>query len=164
MPSPLPGARAADRPPGAAPDSRSDNAIDGTGDLLRQLPPPGAGGVTAPAEGEAGAAAIALPTTLYRSTAEVDQPAEPLVGWALPLHEFPGLQTLHFKAQVWVSALGRIDRVQLLNGTPLPVDIDRLSDSLQTTPMRAAQLDGRAVASTRVVEFAIELDPVQALP
>lgn len=121
-------------------------------------------------EGEPASLLVTAPTaaggdatiaTAYLPPDELDALPAPEAAWVLDelLLQRAGQATL--RVQLWVSATGHIDRVAVLQATPLGDWAERAVALMHETPMRPAERLGRHVASTLVVEIASDLESLQ---
>lgn len=86
-----------------------------------------------------------------------DRP-RPEPGWLLDEDALASVRQARLTMRLWVSAQGHIDRVALLSAEPPGDWAERALQRLPDTPMSPGWKDGRAVASTLVVEIASEIE------
>lgn len=115
-------------------------------------------GVDADAPAAGGAATFA---STYLPAEEVDQGPAPEPGWILDENVLEHVGRAHMRLRLWVSDKGRIDRVVVLYAEPPGDWVDQAIQPLPSTHMRPAERDGRAVASTTVVELTANLETMR---
>lgn len=138
--------------------------------------PRGVGGAAdAPAGGSAGSSGVSQPHEVPppRSTAAGGEPGvsvpywssdalqaspHPEWDWVLDEEAFDRVHQARMLVQLWVAENGRIDRVQLLGSEPPGPWAEQALSRVGETQMRPGIKDGRAVASTVVVEIATEVE------
>jgi len=99
--------------------------------------------------------------TAYLPADELDALASPEHGWVLDEMALQQAGRSTLRLQLWVSAQGRIDRVMVLQATPVGEWVNKAIAPLHQTPMHPAERQGRFVASTLVVEIASDLESLQ---
>lgn len=97
----------------------------------------------------------------YLSSNEIDRGPEPELGWILDEHALEQVGGARIRVRLWVSEVGRIDRVAILQAEPPGRWVDDAIRPLPDTRMRPAERDGRAVASTIVVELSADLETLR---
>lgn len=115
--------------------------------LLDQAPPAAGGG--------------AHFASTYLSSNEIDRSPEPELGWILDEHALEQVGGARIRVRLWVSEVGRIDRVAILQAEPPGRWADDAVRPLPDTRMRPAERDGRAVAATIVVELSADLEAMR---
>ncbi|TDP85983.1 hypothetical protein EV672_102333 [Aquabacterium commune] len=89
----------------------------------------------------------------YTPADQLDQSPRPELGWFLDEDVLAPLPHGSMLVRLWVSAEGRIDRVELLRADPPGDWALRALVPLPGTPMRPGARGGRPVAATLVVEL-----------
>lgn len=97
----------------------------------------------------------------YVPAEELDQGPAPEPGWILDEAALEQVGRASLRLRLWVSEKGRIDRVAVLHAEPPGDWVDHALRPLPSTPMRPAERDGRAVASTTVVELTANLETMR---
>ena len=92
----------------------------------------------------------------YAPSESLDPGPRPQLGWFLDEDALAPLPFGVMEVQLWVSAEGHIDRVELLRAEPPGEWALRALRPLPGTPMRPGLRDGQPVASTVVVELVSE--------
>jgi hypothetical protein len=92
----------------------------------------------------------------YEPSESLDPGPRPQLGWFLDEDALAPLPFGIMQVQLWVSAEGHIDRVELLRAEPPGDWALRALRPLPGTPMRPGLRDGQPVASTVVVELVSE--------
>lgn len=92
----------------------------------------------------------------YTPADQLDQSPRPELGWFLDEDVLAPLPHGSMLVQLWVSAEGRIDRVELLRADPPGDWALRALVPLPRTPMRPGASGGRPVAATLVVELVVD--------
>ena len=111
---------------------------------------------TAPAAG--GAASLA---STYLPAEELDRVPSPEPGWVLDEATLERVGRAHMWLRLWVSELGRIDRVVLIQAEPAGAWAEQAIRPLADTRMRPAERGGRPVPSTIVVELTADLESMR---
>lgn len=115
---------------------------------LIEQSPPAAGGVT-------------TFSSIYLPSDEVDEGPVPEPGWVLDEGVLERVGRASMRLRLWVSADGHIDRVAVLHAEPSGPWANEAIAPMPNTRMRPAERDGRAVASTIVVELSADLEAVR---
>lgn len=92
------------------------------------------------------------------SSDDLQNSPRPELGWVLDEEALESVRQARMLVQVWVAENGRIDRVQLLQAEPPGPWAEQALSRVGETQMRPGIKDGRAVASTVVVEIATEVE------
>lgn len=94
----------------------------------------------------------------FYATAEVDQPALPVLNWQFPSQTPASIQLRHMIVQIWIAENGDILNVAILSSQPeIPREQKQnIEQGLMQTQMTPAMKDGRQVASQRTLEMAVE--------
>lgn len=111
---------------------------------------------TAPAAG----GAVSLAST-YLPAEELDQAPTPEPGWVLDEAALERVGRARMWLRLWVSELGRIDRVALIHAEPAGAWAEQAIAPLPDTRMQPAERHGRPVAATIVVELTADLESMR---
>ena len=107
------------------------------------------------------AGGVATLASNYLPAEQLDQGPTPEPGWILDEAALEQVGRASLRLRLWVSEKGRIDRVAVLHAEPPGDWVDHALRPLPSTPMRPAERDGRAVASTTVVELTANLETMR---
>lgn len=107
------------------------------------------------------AGGVATLASNYLPVEQLDRGPAPEPGWILDEAALEQVGRAHMRLRLWVSETGRIDRVAVLHAEPPGDWVDHALRPLPSTPMRPAERDGRAVASTTVVELTANLETMR---
>lgn len=146
---------------GAAWNGRPSVAVDDSGESLPagvDAPLSEASLARAPAQASVAAGAEHLLPTVYWASESLQSSPRPQLGWVLDEEVLDGVRQARIFLQIWVSALGQIDQVQVLKAEPPGEWVHRALAHVAETAMLPGVKDGQAVPATVVVEIVSDVE------